>query len=278
MTLANNSRSATIVVKIKNQGEGAYMPNEYGDTIIVERHFNKAGTSGFKLKSANGRIISTKRADLDDICDYFALQIDNPMNVLSQDNARQFITSSSPQDKYKFFVRGVQLEQLDHDYGVLEETIDNIESKLGTRHDDIQVLKIAADEAKHKLDQSDKQEVYRERMRVWTRQMAWAQVEEQEKVCLLCHRQCGAPYLLVIYRFAMKRWRKCTSMTNSLLTPKMRLGNTTTSLRRLSEHLNWLPKPQKSPTPIFRLFKTAKLRSRLNMTGLRRIRWTHRLH
>jgi len=160
------------------------MPNEYGDSIIVERHFTKSGTSGFKLKSANGRVISTKRADLDDICDYYALQIENPMNVLSQDNARQFITTSSPYEKYKFFVRGVQLEQLDHDYGVLEETIDSIESKLGTRHDDIKILFDRKEKAQVQLAMSDRHQTIRDRMRVLRRQMAWAQVEEQEQVYL----------------------------------------------------------------------------------------------
>jgi chromosome segregation ATPase len=182
-SFADRCRSATIVVKIKNSGDSGYMHDEYGDTIMVERHFNRSGTSGFKLKSANGRIISTRRADLDDICDFYALQIDNPMNVLSQDNARQFITSSSPQDKYKFFVKGVQLEQLDHDYGVLEETIDNIESKLGTRHEDIAVLKDRRDKAAQRLALSDQHEHLREKVRELRRQHAWAQVEEAEQVC-----------------------------------------------------------------------------------------------
>lgn len=98
-------RSATIIVRIKNQGDGAYMPDEYGKSIIVERHFSRNGTSGFKLKSENGRIISTKKAELDAITDFFSLQIDNPMNVLSQDMARQFLSTSSPAEKYKFLDR-----------------------------------------------------------------------------------------------------------------------------------------------------------------------------
>lgn len=171
-----------MIVKLKNQGHTAYQQDVYGDSIVVERHFSIAGTSGFKLKSASGRVISTKKADLEEICDYFALQIDNPMNVLTQDMSRQFLNSSSPRDKYKFFVKGVQLEQLDLDYQLLTEIIDSIENKLQVKMDDISILENRADKAKRRLAMSDKQNSLRDRVRGLGRQMAWAQVEQQEQI------------------------------------------------------------------------------------------------
>ncbi|EGD94533.1 DNA repair protein Rad18 [Trichophyton tonsurans CBS 112818] len=63
--------SATIIVRIKNRGDGAYLPDTYGESIIVERHFTRSGSSGFRLKSKSGTIISTRRAELDAITDYF---------------------------------------------------------------------------------------------------------------------------------------------------------------------------------------------------------------
>lgn len=179
-------RNASIIVRIKNQGEGSYMPDDYGKSIIVERHFSKNGTSGFKIKAANGRIVSTKKSELDSITDYFNLQIDNPMNVLSQDMARQFLSSSSAADKYKFFIRGVQLEQLDQDYRLIEEFVDQIEEKLESKNEDIKILRNRRDMAKQKLDISDRHESLRQRIRNLRSQMAWAQVEEQEKVGKAC--------------------------------------------------------------------------------------------
>ncbi|KAH0543995.1 hypothetical protein FGG08_001762 [Glutinoglossum americanum] len=172
--------SATLIVKLKNRGYG-FQQEAYGESIIVERHFSKAGSSGFKLKSATGRVISTKKADLEEICDYFALQIDNPMNVLTQDMSRQFLNNSTPAEKYRFFVKGVQLEQLDQDYQLLEETIDQIESKLKTRDDDIHVLENRAKKAIAKLEMSDKHDKLRDKIRDYMRQMAWSQVEQEEK-------------------------------------------------------------------------------------------------
>lgn len=181
--------SSTLIVKLKNQGHTAYQQDVYGDSIIVERHFSIAGTSGFKLKSASGRVISTKKADLEEICDYFALQIDNPMNVLTQDMSRQFLNSSSPRDKYKFFVKGVQLEQLDQDYQLLAEIIDNIENKLQVKMDDINILKSRQEKAKRRLAMSDKQNSLRDRVRGLGRQMAWAQVEQQERILETYNRE-----------------------------------------------------------------------------------------
>ncbi|EHA20131.1 hypothetical protein ASPNIDRAFT_209198 [Aspergillus niger ATCC 1015] len=173
---------ATIVVRIKNQGDGAYMPDDYGKFITIERHFSRNGTSGFKIRAENGRIMSTKKSELDAIIDYFTLQFDNPMNVLSQDMARQFIGSSSPSEKYKFFVKGVQLEQLDQDYRLIEESGDQIEEKLRGREQDIAILQSRKETAKRKLDISNQHDSLRNRIRNVRNQMAWAQVEEQERI------------------------------------------------------------------------------------------------
>ncbi|KAJ5593003.1 hypothetical protein N7537_009907 [Penicillium hordei] len=180
--IKEGKENSTIIVRIKNQGDGAYLSDDFGKTIIVERHFSRSGTSGFKIKSENGRIVSTKKGDLDAITDYFSLQIENPMNVLSQDMARQFLSTSSPAEKYKFFVKGVQLEQLDNDYRLVEESLDSIEEKLRTSSQDVQVLQNRKELAKKKLDISDQHDSLRRRIRNIRGQMAWAQVEEQERM------------------------------------------------------------------------------------------------
>jgi structural maintenance of chromosomes protein 6 len=173
---------AIITVKIKNQGDGAYRPDEYGNSIIVERSFNKNGSGGFKLKSETGRLISMKKADLEDICDHFSLQMDNPMNVLSQDMARQFISSSNASDKYRFFLKGVQLERLDQDYRLIEENLDHIEAKIEAIAPDLKVVEEKMEKARNKLAMSDRHNGILDKIREYRRQLAWAQVEAQERI------------------------------------------------------------------------------------------------
>ena len=178
-----NIRSALLSVKIKNQGETAYNPDIYGESITIERQFSRSGTSGFRIKDASNRTISTKRSDLEDISDYFALQLDNPMNVLTQDMARQFLNNSSPAEKYKFFVKGTQLEQLDYDYRMIEQALDEMQHKLGYQREAVRERRKGYKELQRKVQLAERQHSMREKFRNLTRQMAWAQVNEQERVC-----------------------------------------------------------------------------------------------
>lgn len=168
-------------VVIKNKGDSAYQPETYGESIIVERHFSRSGTSQFKLKSTTGRLISTKKSDLEEICDYFALQIDNPMNVLTQDMARQFLSNSTPQEKYKFFMKGTQLEHLDGDYLQIEQSVDRIDQDLAKSLADVGRYEEEARKAKSLYAVSEKHDTLRDKLRSIGWQMAWAQVEEVER-------------------------------------------------------------------------------------------------
>ena len=173
---------ASITCSIKNRGENAYKPEDYGNTIQVERHFSRTGGSGFKLKSEKGRIISTRKMDLEDILDHMMMQFDNPMSVLSQDQARQFLASSAASEKYKLFMKGVQLEQLDQDYRLIEEQSENIKVKVAIKAPDLEDLRKAMESANTKLELSQKHDSTLAKMREYRRLLAWIQVEQQEKI------------------------------------------------------------------------------------------------
>lgn len=174
--------SGMVGVKIKNAGENAYKHDLYGDILTVERHFTKSGSSAFKLKSTDGRIITTKKGDLDDVLDHFALQMDNPINVLTQDLSRQFLANSTPAEKYRFFIKGTQLETLDSDYNLLEEHLDGTEAQLQTREEMIAELRRKETEARDRVKRAERTRGLEERFRHISRQHAWAQVEQQEEI------------------------------------------------------------------------------------------------
>ena len=169
-------------VKLKNTSDTAYQQEVYGDSIIVERHFSRSGSSNFKLRSSTGRIISTRKGDLEDINDYFALQIDNPMNVLTQDMARHFLNNSTSYDKYKFFMKGTQLEHLDGDYMIVEQNVDVIDADLYKKQEDIEIFEQEARDAEHLHRLSERNNELRRTITELGGKMAWAQVEEQERM------------------------------------------------------------------------------------------------
>jgi len=91
-------------VKIRNKGPDAYKPEIYGDRIIIERRLSREGSNGYKIKNSSGRIIANNRRELNHILDHMCIQVDNPMNILNQDLARQFISSSTPEEKYNVII------------------------------------------------------------------------------------------------------------------------------------------------------------------------------
>ncbi|KAL6870237.1 P-loop containing nucleoside triphosphate hydrolase protein [Trichoderma novae-zelandiae] len=171
----------SLVVKIKNAGSDAYQPDIYGPSITVERHFSKTGSSGFKIKTAQGKVVSTKKQEVEEISEWYALQIGNPLTVLSQDNARQFLNSASPSQKYKYFVSGVQLEQLDNDYKMSQDTLDKTLILRDDLDEKIAHVKKAMDDAQRLAEIAQKNQGLREKARLYRNQLVWSQVVERER-------------------------------------------------------------------------------------------------
>lgn len=67
---------------MKNEGPDAIDPDIYGKSIIITRHFNISGASGFKIKSSlgagkngEGRVVASTKAELQRITDAMNIQV-----------------------------------------------------------------------------------------------------------------------------------------------------------------------------------------------------------
>ncbi|UPX19353.1 RNA helicase [Ascochyta rabiei] len=172
---------SSVRVRIKNQGPLAFKPHLYGKSISVERHFTVTGASGFKLRDENDKIVTTKKAELEDIMDAFSMQIDNPMNVLTQDMARQFLNHSTPKDKYKFFLAGTQLETLHRDYQQIESSLELMNSREEITKEIIDSRRKEMEILVSKAKRAGSLEQMRSKERELVKQAAWAKVEEDEE-------------------------------------------------------------------------------------------------
>ncbi|KAK7745951.1 Structural maintenance of chromosomes protein 6 [Cytospora paraplurivora] len=170
-----------LIVKIKNQGRDAYQHNLYGDSIIIERHFTTKGGSGFFIKSETGNTLSKLKSEVDNIVEYYCLQVDNPLNILSQDNARQFLNQASAKQKYKFFLQGVQLQQLDDDYRVIEEYLTSNEHKEGDLEVKFEAAEKNYERAQRNYELFMQSEEMRGKARLLSQKAFWAQVVEAER-------------------------------------------------------------------------------------------------
>ncbi|PIL22905.1 hypothetical protein GSI_15601 [Ganoderma sinense ZZ0214-1] len=169
-----------VSVQLKNQGEEAYKPKEYGKSIIIQRRFTKDGASSYKIRSREGKLISTKREELQAICDHMNIQVDNPMNILTQDSARQFLSASSPADKYKFFLKGTQLSQLSEEYQTCMENISQTAKVLTRKAEVIPDLQEAYEEAQARFEEAEKAREQRHKADELKKELAWAHVATKE--------------------------------------------------------------------------------------------------
>ncbi|KZT28345.1 P-loop containing nucleoside triphosphate hydrolase protein [Neolentinus lepideus HHB14362 ss-1] len=172
---------AEVSISLKNQGEEAYKPDLYGKSIVVTRRFTKEGNSSYKIKSKDGHVVSTKREELAAICDHMNIQVDNPMNVLTQDSARQFLSAANPSDKYKFFLKGTQLQQLSDEYDTCLENISQTAKVLQSKKDAMGDLRQAYKEASAKFEEAAKARQQKYKADELKKELAWAHVATKEE-------------------------------------------------------------------------------------------------
>ncbi|KAF8986017.1 Structural maintenance of chromosomes protein 6 [Entomortierella lignicola] len=179
--IREGASQAEVKLQLRNRGPDAYKPEIYGESVIIERRISRDGASSYKIKSSKGKTISTKREELSAMCDHMNIQIDNPMNVLSQDTARQFLQSSTPEEKYKFFSKGTQLSQLSNDYELIRESIDTMQNTLKGKTDLLPELYELAKAAQARFKDSQQAATLELKVENLKNQVAWAQIEELEK-------------------------------------------------------------------------------------------------
>ncbi|KZV82440.1 P-loop containing nucleoside triphosphate hydrolase protein [Exidia glandulosa HHB12029] len=181
---------AVVRVTIKNQGEDAYRADVYGSRIIVERRFTAEGASSFKIFGTSdtgekhSKAVSTHRRELKAICDHMNIQVDNPLNILTQDNARQFLAASRPDAMYDFFIEGTQLGQLSRDYIKSQDGIHQFKRTCDAHRDNVVAdAKASLEEALLKLDVARKAKNLHDEKEELQRELAWAYVhDERQKV------------------------------------------------------------------------------------------------
>ncbi|EIN12535.1 P-loop containing nucleoside triphosphate hydrolase protein [Punctularia strigosozonata HHB-11173 SS5] len=179
--IREGQNAAEVTIVLKNRGDEAYRPDVYGKSIAITRKFDKNGTSQWKIRSASGKIISTKREELSAICDHMNIQVDNPMNVLTQDAARAFLSASTASDKYKFFLRGTQLSQLSDEYTLCLENITQTQRILDKKKDIIPELRDRFKRARERFQEANKALDMRNKVDDLKRELAWSHVKGKER-------------------------------------------------------------------------------------------------
>ncbi|XP_044301074.1 structural maintenance of chromosomes protein 6 [Varanus komodoensis] len=173
--------SADVSITLRNRGDDAFKPECYGDSITINQHISVEGHRSYKLKSSTGVLVSSKKEELTAILDHFNIQVDNPISVLTQEMSKLFLQSKNEADKYKFFMKATQLEQMKEDYSHIMETKARTHDQIAQGEEFLEELKkqylVKEERYKSIAAMSEMQN----ELKVLQHQIAWAMVRDTEK-------------------------------------------------------------------------------------------------
>ncbi|CAH2246041.1 structural maintenance of chromosomes 6 [Pelobates cultripes] len=173
--------SADVSITLRNRGEDAFKPEVYGDSITVQQHFTTDGSRSYKLKSVTGALVSSKKEELTAILDHFNIQVDNPVSVLTQEMSKHFLQSKNESDKYKFFMKATQLDQMKEDYSYIMETKNKTNDQVKYGVERLHELRRECMEKEERFKSIASLGEKQEKLEDLKRKMAWAVVNETEK-------------------------------------------------------------------------------------------------
>uniref|UniRef100_A0A667ZUN7 Structural maintenance of chromosomes protein 6 n=1 Tax=Myripristis murdjan TaxID=586833 RepID=A0A667ZUN7_9TELE len=129
--------SADVSITLCNKGRDAFKPEAYGTAINVDLRITREGLRTYKLRSKSGNIISTKKEELMCILDNLNIQVNNPVSILTQEMSKYFLHSKGEGDKYRFFMKATQLEQMREDFVYIKSTKHITEDKMSQQGEEL---------------------------------------------------------------------------------------------------------------------------------------------
>lgn len=173
--IMHGKESSVITVNIRNRRppnhEGSireadltYRHEEFGDSIIIERRLmKKRGKSGpsssWAVRGARGRITfpkgHTPAKEVKNIIDHFGFMVDNPVAILTQTKAKQFLAGRKPAQHYNLFREATLLAPLEKELedtkkvtGQVQRILTNTKNELPNSERELEKLRIQYEEAK----------------------------------------------------------------------------------------------------------------------------------
>jgi len=111
---------ALIQITLRNTGEDAYKPEIYGPSLTFQRTITENGTSSYLLKDSNMKDVVRKSREAKEECrrilDKFQIQVDSPIVILQQDEAKELLKVEAPQQLYRFFEKATLIKQCFDEY------------------------------------------------------------------------------------------------------------------------------------------------------------------
>jgi len=141
----------------------------------------QTGSTTLKLKSASGKEVSSRRADLERLCDHFNIDVENPINVMTQDTSRQFLQKGTDKDRYTFFVKALLLDDIQSSLTYVRERIAESEALIEEKEELLPALEAKVRALDEEMSSYSELAALRTRVDDLKKKIAWALVGELEE-------------------------------------------------------------------------------------------------
>ncbi|TYJ58578.1 hypothetical protein B9479_000788 [Cryptococcus floricola] len=174
---------AVIIVTLFNDGEMAYRKDVFDPNIVIERTIHQNGSSQYRFKATReGRILANKRSELTAISEFFNINIDSPLTILTQDQSRGFLQNADPSKLYKFFLNGTQLSTLLDTYEAATQNIDQLATYITRQQEALPDLKDKCASLKRQIQASKKVMKQQRKNHKLLTELCWSYVIEKENL------------------------------------------------------------------------------------------------
>lgn len=170
---------AIIKITMVNEGPDAFHPEDYGSRITVERRISRTSGSCYILYDEHGKEVSRKKGDLEKMLQMFNIYVDNPCNVMTQEESKKFIRSKN-KDKYAFFLKATGLSRLKENLHETQQDIEDALVELDKQQDRIEKKKESVQEIEELLNKMKDLESMEDRIRICRAKAFWDDVRVAE--------------------------------------------------------------------------------------------------
>uniref|UniRef100_A0A673AXA0 Structural maintenance of chromosomes protein 6 n=1 Tax=Sphaeramia orbicularis TaxID=375764 RepID=A0A673AXA0_9TELE len=233
--------SADVSITLRNKGRDAFKPEVYGSSIIVDLRITREGLRTYKMKNKSGQIVTTKKEELLSILDNFNVQVNNPVSVLTQEMSKYFLHSKGEGDKYKFFMKATQLEQMREDFFYIKSTKSVTEDKVGQYSECLKDLKRTYLEKEDRYKSLASLDEMHTKLEELQKQMAWALVGSFTHFFIFWNFHHPLPLVLFIEE-AEKKYKEIQEQLDKITQQVQELQPKCAELKAEAQHCNTLLK------------------------------------
>ena len=175
---------AEIRVTLQNSGWSSFKQEKYGSSITFQRFIHRSGRNSFLLLDHEG-VVRHKdhpaRMEGKRILEEFKISIGNPLIILQQEEAKEFLAHLSSDALYTFFQMATLLKPCWDEYVAAERDIKAAKIAADTKRLSLSDLKKVLEAKKAELRECQKSKERSEELGRLKVEYCWAQVQDSVK-------------------------------------------------------------------------------------------------